>query len=53
MLRALRRLLRFIGLWRGRYPPGAEHDPFAWRPAPRTPKPKSRSGAVAVLEPDE
>ena len=33
--------------------PGNERDPYAWRPVPRKPQPKSRSGAVAVAEPDE
>jgi hypothetical protein len=53
MLRALQRLLAFLGLWSGRQPPGAARDPYAWRPVPRTPPPKTRSGAVAVEEPDE
>jgi hypothetical protein len=53
MLRALKRLLAFLGLWHGSQPPGAERDPYAWRPVPRKPQPKTRSGAVAVAEPDE
>jgi hypothetical protein len=53
MIRALKRLLAFLGLWPGHQPPGAEHDPYAWRPVPRKPQPKARSGAVAVAEPDE
>ena len=52
MLRVLKHLLAFFGLWSGRQP-GAEPDPYAWRPVPRKPIPKARSGAVAVLEPDE
>jgi len=53
MLRALKRLLAFLRLWSGHPPPGAELDPYAWRPVPRKPRPKARSGAVAVVEPDE
>ena len=53
MLRALKRLLAFFGLFRGSNPPGLNRDPHAWRPVPRTPRPKGRSGAVAVAEPDE
>ena len=53
MIRALKRLLAFLGLWPGHQPPGAEHDPYAWRPVPRKPRPNARSGAVAVAEPDE
>jgi len=49
----LKRFLVFLGLASGYHPPGAERDPYAWRPVPRTPKPKPRSGAVAVAEPDE
>jgi len=50
---AIDRLLRLFGLRPGHQPPGAEHDPYAWRPVPRQPRPKGRSGAVAVAEPDE
>jgi hypothetical protein len=53
MIRALKRLLAFFGLWSGHEPPGAEHDPYERRPVPRKPAPKARSGAVAVAEPDE
>jgi hypothetical protein len=53
MLRALKRLLAFLGFWPGQQPPGADCDPYAWRPVPRRPPPKARSGAVAVVEPDE
>jgi hypothetical protein len=53
MIRALKRLLAFLGIWPGHQPPGADHDPYAWRPVPRKPRPKARSGAVAVAEPDE
>ena len=69
MVRALKRLLAFFGWWwghqppvaerdpyawrLGHQPPGAERDPYAWRPVPRKPRPKTRSGAVAVAEPDE
>jgi hypothetical protein len=48
---ALRRVLRWIGRLFG--PGGGTLDPFANRPAPVAPKPKSRSGAVAVAEPDD
>ena len=34
-------------------PPADPRDPYAWRPVPGRPRPKSRSGAVAVAEPDE
>ena len=53
MRRALRRLLAFLGFWSGDQPPKIDGDPYAWRPVPRTPAPKARSGAVAVAEPDE
>jgi len=53
MVRALKRLLVFLGLWRGHQPSGTGRDPFAWRPVPNKPRPKARSGAVAVVEPDE
>ena len=53
MLRALKRLLAFLGLGPGPQAPGAERDPYAWWPVPRKPQPKTRSGAVAVVEPDE
>jgi hypothetical protein len=53
MFRFLERLLAFFGIGRDRRPPDAQRDPYAWRPVPRTPAPKSRSGAVAVAEPDE
>ena len=53
MRRLLKRVLAFLGFSSGHHPPGAERDPYAWRPVPRTPKPKTRRGAVAVAEPDE
>ena len=53
MLRALKRLLAFFGFFSGHQPPGAEQDPYARRPVPNKPRPKARSGAVAVVEPDE
>ena len=34
-------------------PPAPPHDPYAYRTAPRKRSPYDRSGAVAVLEPDE
>jgi len=52
MLSAMKRLLSFLGRWAaGRSPDNP--DPYAWRPVPRKPQPKPRSGAVAVMEPDE
>jgi hypothetical protein len=53
MLDALKRLLAFLEQSPGSQPPGADHDPYAWRPVPRKPPPKPRSGAIAVAEPDE
>jgi len=53
MLRALKRLLAFLGFSSGHQPPDVERDPYARRPVPRKPQPKTRSGAVAVVEPDE
>jgi hypothetical protein len=47
----LKRVLRWIGMLFG--PGGGTLDPYANRPAPVVPKPKSRSGAVAVAEPDD
>jgi hypothetical protein len=47
----LRRVLAFFG-WGGRSrPPSA--DPYTWTPARIKPRPNSRSGAVAVAEPDD
>jgi hypothetical protein len=53
VLRSLKRLLAWLGFWPGHELPGADADPYAWRPVPRRPPPSSRSGAVAVEEPDE
>jgi hypothetical protein len=53
MFRALRRLLRTFGFWRGPIPPGSWRDPFAPKPAPVKPGLPRRSGAVALAEPDE
>lgn len=47
----LKRVLRWIGMLFG--PGGGTLDPFANRPVPLAPKPKDRSGAVAVAEPDD
>jgi hypothetical protein len=46
------RLMAWIGLWRNR-PPGSSRDPYAWKPAPVKPRPRDRSGSVAVAEPDD
>ncbi len=51
MKRLVRRLLAWLGF--GRRPPGAEADPYAWRPVPLKPRPKVRHGAVAVAEPED
>ena len=53
MFRLLNSLLRWLGLWRGPRPPGSRHDPYAWKPAPLKPRPTSRSGAVALAEPED
>jgi len=53
MLQALKRLLEWLGLWSGHHPPGEKPDPYASRPVPLKPQPRTRSGAVAVVEPDE
>jgi len=34
-------------------PPTPPQDPFAFQPVSKTPRPNDRSGAVAVLEPDD
>ncbi len=54
MLAVIKRILG--GLFGGRKvepPPAPPHDPYAYRTAPRKRGPYDRSGAVAVLEPDE
>jgi hypothetical protein len=46
--------LPLIALWWKEPPPGwPPYDPYARKPAPRLPRPKSRSGAVALAEPDD
>ena len=51
-MKLLKRLMRWFSLWFG--PGGGTHDdPFADKLAPVKPGPKSRSGAVAVVEPDD
>ncbi|HKF67025.1 MAG TPA: hypothetical protein VKB36_10860 [Vicinamibacterales bacterium] len=47
----LKRVLRWIGMLFG--PGGGTLDPFANSRVPVVPKPKGRSGAVAVAEPDD
>ena len=49
----IRRVLAWLRFRQWPLPPGSPHDPFAWKPAPLKPRPKGRSGAVAVAEPDE
>lgn len=53
MLRAFADWLRRLISGRRDSPPGSRHDPYARTPVPRNPRPKSRSGAVAVAEPDD
>jgi hypothetical protein len=53
MLPAVERVLIWLGFRRGPLPPGSPHDPYAWKPAPVRPRPKGRSSAVAVAEPDD
>jgi hypothetical protein len=48
----VKRALEYFGLWRGQ-PPASPGDPYAWKPAPLKPRPHSRSGVVAVAEPDD
>lgn len=46
--------LPIIALWWKEPPPGwPPYDPYAGKPVPRPRRPKSRSGAVAVSEPEE
>jgi hypothetical protein len=51
-MKLLKRLLRWFSMWFG---PGGgtQYDPFANKLAPVKPRPKTRSGAVAVAEPDD
>ena len=53
MLKALKRLLAWLGFARGTPPPGSPRDPYAWKPAPVRPRPRGRTSAVAVAEPDD
>jgi hypothetical protein len=47
----LKRVLRWLGMLFG--PGGGTLDPFANRPVPVAPRPKGKSGAVALAEPDD
>ena len=47
----LKRVLRWLGMLFG--PGGGTLDPFANRPVPVAPKPKGKSGAIALAEPDD
>jgi hypothetical protein len=51
-MKLLKRLLRWLSILFG---PGGgtQYDPFANKPAPLKPRPKTRSGSVAVAEPDD
>jgi hypothetical protein len=51
VMRVLKRLLRWLVTLFG--PGGGTLDPFAHKPAPVRKGPPSRSGAVAVAEPDD
>jgi hypothetical protein len=53
MLRAIQRVLAWLGLRRGYPPPGSRRDPYGWKPVPLTPRPKGRTSSVAVAEPDD
>jgi len=53
MLKLVKQILRAFGFWRGPIPPGSWRDPRAPKPMRLNPRPKGRSGAVAVEEPDE
>ena len=50
MTKLIKRILHWLGLLDGPLPPA---DPYARKPATLVPRPKGRSGAVAVAEPDE
>jgi len=52
MQHVIKRLMAWLGLLRNP-PPGSPRDPYAWKPAPLKPRPRSRSGSVAVAEPDD
>jgi hypothetical protein len=51
MWNVLKRVLRWLGMLFG--PGGGTLDPFANRPVPVAPRPKGKSGAVALAEPDD
>ena len=51
-MKFLSRLLQWFSLW-FRPGGGTHYDPLADKLAPVKPSPKSRSGAVAVAEPDD
>jgi hypothetical protein len=50
-MKLLKGLLRWLGMLFG--PGGGTLDPFANRPVPVAPRPKGKSGAVALAEPDD
>lgn len=52
MFETISRLLAWLGFRRDR-PRGPHADPYARKPAPLEPRRPSRSGAVAVAEPEE
>ena len=51
--RALNHLLSLMRSWNEPSAPASPGDPYAWKPSPLKPRPHTRSGAVAVAEPDE
>jgi hypothetical protein len=53
MFRIVKRVLWWLRLWRDPMPPGWWRDPLLPKMAPLKPRPKSRSGAVAVAEPED
>ncbi len=54
MLAVIKRILGgLFGRRQVEPPPTPPHDPYAYRTAPRRGGPYDRSGAVAVLEPDD
>jgi hypothetical protein len=55
MFKRIWRLVRdvFGRFGRGRRGRGSSRDPFAWKPAPVRPRPKTLTGSVALAEPDD
>jgi hypothetical protein len=53
MPEVLSALFRWLAAWFRPRRPGSASDPYARVRVPLTPRPPSRSGSVALLEPDE